>query len=111
MNSPLETIVEVFIRIQFWRVGWQVEYFDFPLVLFQPCLNYFAVVDFQVVQDKKHFASGILYQSAHELDQPLTVHVVAVEHKPNLALIGDGRDHVDPFTLCGLSDNWCLALE
>jgi hypothetical protein len=61
----------------------------------QPGLYGFAVVNFQVVQGQKHFASGIFCQPAHELDQALAVHVVAVEHKPHLALIGDGKDHVD----------------
>ena len=68
-------------------------------MLCQPSLNQFTVVNLQIVKDEIDFATRILDQPMHESYQALAVHVLFVEHEPDLALVGDGRDHVDSVLL------------
>ena len=51
------------------------------------------------VQDQKHLLFGGTNQALHKLDQPLLVHGVLIDHKPDLALTADRRDHIDPLPL------------
>ncbi len=89
-------MIQVFIRIVFRSIGWQEKHLNFILVLFQPCCNKLAMMDLQVVQDQEHFLLRGTDQTLHEADQPLLVHGVLINHKTNLALAAERRNHIDP---------------
>lgn len=90
MDTSFQAVVKVFIRVEFRRIRWQVEHFDLVLVLLQPLFDEFAMVNSQVVQNQIYFSTNILGQPAHKGYQALAVHVVAVEHESDFALIADG---------------------
>lgn len=52
MNSGLEIAVQIFIRIEFRRVGGQIEHLNFVLVLSQPGFDEFGVMNAESVQDQ-----------------------------------------------------------
>ena len=99
MNRNLQSMIQVFIWIVFRSVGRQEKHLHFILVPFQPGCSKLAVMDLQIVQDQKHLLFGGTNQALHKLDQPLLVHGVLIDHKPDLALTADRRDHIDPLPL------------
>ena len=87
------------LPLTFCKVGRQEKHLHFILVPFQPGRSKLAVMDLQIVQDQKHLLFGGTNQALHKLDQPLLVHGVLIDHKPDLALTADRRDHIDPLPL------------
>ncbi len=49
--SMLETGIETLLRIQFWAITGQVEQFNFVLMLFDPLLDWLAVMHAQIVEN------------------------------------------------------------
>ncbi len=99
MYRNFKSVIQVFIRIIFWSIWWQEKYLNFLLVLIQPGCGKLAMMNFQIVQDQEHFSLWITDQTRHEADQTLLVHAVRIEHKTNLALAADCRNHIDPLPL------------
>lgn len=97
MYVSFQVIVEVFVRVEFRRILRQKEHFNFALISLQPCPYNRAVMNFKIIQKKKHFALDIVGQPAHEFNQSLAVHVLSVKHESDLTLICYRRDHVDSF--------------
>ena len=95
MYTLLQHIVQVLIRIQVRGVGRRVEHLDLVLVLCQPCLYEFSVMDFEIVNNEKNFTSGILHQSFHEVYETLLRHGLLVAHEAAGPLAADGGNHVD----------------
>ena len=91
MYRNFKSVIQVFIRIIFRGIGRQEKYLNFLLVLFQPGCGKLAMMNLQIVQDQEHF----LLRST---DQTLLVHAVLIEHKTNLALAADCRNHIYPLT-------------
>ena len=89
-------MIQVFIRIVFRSIGWQEEHLNFILMLFQPFGSQLAMMDLQIVQDQEHFLLRSTNQTIHKTNQPLLVHGVLIDHKANLALTADCRNHIDP---------------
>ena len=110
MNAGLEIAVHVFIRVQFGRVGWQVEHVDPVLVLGQPGLDYLGVMNTQIVENQEYLAPGVLDQTLHEVDQDAGIHRAIEDTEADIALIGDGRDQVDGLPFCVQADDGCLSL-
>ena len=89
--------IEIFIRVEFRGIGRKIEHRYFLLVVFQPLFNFFAMMSTKIIQNQKHFTSGIFSQPSHKIDQNLAGHGIAIHHEPHLALIGDGGNHIDAF--------------
>lgn len=49
-------------------------------------------------------------QALHKSDQPLLVHGVLIDHKTDLALTADRRNHIDPLPLRLHRQHWRTAL-
>ena len=96
MDRTLQSMIQIFIRIVFRGIRRQEKHLDFLLVFFQPGLNQLAVVDLQIIQNQEHFPLRGAHQSLHEPNQPLLVHRILIEHKANMTLAVDRRDHIDP---------------
>ena len=58
-----------------------------------------AMMDLQIVQDQEYFLFRGADQTFHESDQPLWVHGVLIDHKPDFALTADCGEHIDPLPL------------
>ena len=67
-------------------------------------------MDLQIVQDQEYFLFRSTDQALHESDQPLLVHGVLIDHKMDLALTADRRNHIDPLPLCFHRQHWRTAL-
>ena len=98
MDRNLQSMIQVLIGIVFRSIRRQEEHLNFILVLFQPSRSKLAMMDLQIVQNQEHFPLRSADQTLHEADQPLLVHGVRIEHKTNLALAADCRDHIDPLS-------------
>jgi len=48
------------IRVQVRTIGWQVEQFDFTVLFLNPFLHKNTMMNFQIIQNEKHFSLGIL---------------------------------------------------
>ena len=70
MDRNLQSMIQVLIRIVFRSIRRQEEHLNFILALFQPGRSKLAMMDLQIVQN----------------------------HKTNLALAADRRDHIDPLS-------------
>ena len=68
------------------------------------------MMDLQVVQAQENFLSRGADQALHKADQPLLVHGVLIEHKTDLALTADCRNHIDPLPLRLHRQHWRTAL-
>lgn len=68
-DGTLEVGIEALFRIQFGAVAGQVEQLDLVLTFSGPCLDRFAVMDLQVVENQEHLLVGILNQRFKEFDQ------------------------------------------
>lgn len=73
MNPDFQITIQVLIRIDLRGVGGQLEHLDFLKVLVQPLVYQFAVMNSQVFDDQKYFASHILDQPSHKSNQRLNV--------------------------------------
>ena len=109
MNPDFQITIQVLIRIELGRVGGQVEHLDLLRVFFQPLVYQFAVMHSQIVDDQKHLAIYILDQPTQKSNQRLGVHGIPVDHEPDLSLIGDRRDQIDPLGLGRQADSRSLA--
>lgn len=69
MNPSLEVTVQVFIQVQFWRIGGQVEHLDLVLVLGKPGFDHLGMMASQFIENS------------------------------NLALVSDRRNQVNGLTL------------
>ena len=99
MDRNLQSMIQVLIGIVFRSIRRQEEHLNFILVLFQPSRSKLAMMDLLFRSDQKHLLFGGTNQALHKLDQPLLVHGVLIDHKPDLALTADRRDHIDPLPL------------
>ncbi len=111
MDPPFQAVVKILIRVQFWRIGRQVEHFNLLFVFLKPVCDHPTVVDLQVVEDQIHLPASILNKPSHKGNQALAVHGVLVEHEPDLALVGDGGDHIYPIFSAGLAKKRRLAFR
>ena len=68
------------------------------------------MMDLQVVQDQEYFLFRGADQALHKSDQPLLVHGVLIDHKTDLALTADRRNHIDPLPLRLHRQHWRTAL-
>ena len=109
MHSYFQITIEVFIRIQLRRVGWQKENFDLLFMLFQPIANNITVMDGKVVKNQENFAVTIPYEPFHKFNQGVGIHLVLVDHESNFSLVGYRRNQVDPLTSGRQPDSRCLA--
>ena len=100
MDRKLQSMIQVFIRIVFWSIGRQEKDLDFLRMVFQPWRNQLAVVDLQIIQNQEHFPLRGTHQLHHEPDQPLLVHRFLIDHKANMTLAVNCRDHIDPLPFC-----------
>lgn len=98
MDRNLQSMIQVLIGIVFRSIRRQEEHLNFILVLFQPSRSKLAMMELQIVQNQEHFPLRSADQTLHEADQPLLVHGFRIEHKTNLALAADCRDHIDPLS-------------
>ena len=98
MDRNLQSMIQVLIRIVFRSIRRQEKHLNFILALFQPGRSNLAMMDLQIVQNQEHFPLRSADQTLHEADQPLLVHGVRIDHKTNLALAADRRDHIDPLS-------------
>ena len=99
MHRKLQGMIQIFIRIVFRSIGRQEKHFDFLLVFFQPCGNKLAMMDLQVIQNQEYLLLGGTGQPLHKLNQSLLVHGILIDHKADLTLTADRRDHIDPLPL------------
>ena len=89
MDLGLEVAVEVFVGVEFRRVGWQEEEFDVLWVLFQPGADLFAVMHLEVVQNQEDFLACVPDEAGQEADQHRRGQRFPVEHEAHLSLVGD----------------------
>ena len=80
-------------RIQFRPVGGQVEECKLVLVLSRPCLDWLAVTDSQVVENKEHLLAGILARRCKEFDQRGGVECFVNDHPACLARMRHRGNH------------------
>ena len=98
MDRNLQSMIQVLIGIVFRSIRRQEEHLNFILALFQPGRSNLAMMDLQIVQNQEHFSLRSADQTRHEADQAPLVHGVRIDHKTNLALTADRRDHIDPLS-------------
>lgn len=99
MYGNFQGVIQIFIRIVLRSIGRQEKYLDFLLVLFQPDCGKFAMVNLQIIQNQEHFLLRGTDQTLHEANEPLLVHGVLIDHKTDIALAADRRDHIDSLPL------------
>ena len=99
MNRNLQSMIQVFIRIIFRSIGQQEKHRNFDLVVFRSGRSMLAMMDLQIVQDQEHLLLWNANQALHKPDQPLLVHSVLIDHKPDFALTADCGEHIDPLPL------------
>ncbi len=63
MNSSFEITVQILIRIELRRIGWQVEHLDFVVVLGQPGFDDLGMVNPQIIENQKDLSLGVLDQA------------------------------------------------
>jgi len=80
MHASFKIAVQIFIRIKLWRIGWQKENLDLIFMIVNPCLENFAVMNTQIIQNQIYLAIGIFDQSFQELDKQLRIHSIFVNH-------------------------------
>lgn len=91
----LGVTVQVLVRIQLRRIGWQEEPFDLFFMLLHPSAHLLAVVHAEVIEDQKRLtALGITNQASQEANQHLGGQGFPIQHKAQLAPVGHGRNHV-----------------
>ena len=100
----LQIPVQVFIRVMFRHIWWQIENLNPLLMLIKPLLYHLAVMHPKIIQNQKDLPFHILDQPGHEPDQHRPSHGFSIQHEANLALIGDRRNHVD-VALFGIEPN------
>lgn len=105
MNDGLQITIQVFIRVQFRRIGRKIEDLYLFFMFFQPLFNIFAMMNMKVIQNQKNFTPGIFDQPEHKGDQKIGVHSTPVHHKSHFALVGNGGDHADMAFLGNQVDN------
>ena len=110
MNENLQSMIQVFVWIVFRSVGRQEKHLNFILVLLQPGRSKLAMMYLQVVQNQEYFLFRGADQALHKSDQPLLVHGVLIDHKTDLALTADRRNHIDPLPLRLHRQHWRTAL-
>ena len=54
MYRNFQRMIQIFIRIVFRSIGRQEEYFDVPLVLFQPSSNKLAMMYLSIIQNQEY---------------------------------------------------------
>ena len=99
IHSRFQIAVQVFIRVQFWRIAGQVKQLDLFGMLCQPCRNFLGMMNAQVVDDQKHFLARILVQALEKLDERVRVQRLPLEHEAQRALVGDSGNEIDPAAL------------
>ena len=55
VNGNFQSVIQIFIRVVFRRVGRQEEHLYLLLILLQPGRSKLAVVHLQIVQNQEHF--------------------------------------------------------
>lgn len=99
MYGKLQGVIQIFIRVIFRGIGRQEKHLNFLPVLLRPGRNNLTMMNPQIIQNQKYFLLRTADQTLHETDHPLLVHGILVDHKADIALVADGRDHIDPLPL------------
>ena len=99
MHRKLQSVIQIFVRVVFRSIGRQKKHFDFVLMFFQPGRNKLAMMNLQIVQNQEHFPLRAANQTLHEADETLLVHGIPIDHKADLPLAVECRDHIDPMPL------------
>ena len=68
----------------------------FSHCVFQPGRNKFAMMNLKVIQNQEHFLFWGTDQTLYEAGQLLLVHGVLIDHKADINLAVDCRNHIDP---------------
>ena len=110
MDPGLEIAIQILVGIQLRRIRGEVEDLDFLLVLFEPRLDNFRVMDAQVIKNQEYLPpSRSTDQPFQEFDQSLCIESPVVEHPTDQTLIRDRGNHVDARILRGQPDHRGLS--
>ena len=98
MHRPLQSVIQIFVRVVFRSKGRKKKHLNFILTFFQPGRNKLAMMNLQIVQNQEHFPFRAADQTLQEADQPLLIHGVLINHKTDFPLTAKGGDHIDPLS-------------
>jgi len=89
VNTLLEFAVQVFIRIQLWRIRWQVKHLNHLFVLLKPFLYRLCMMHLEVIHYHNNLALCLFGQTPQKINQDVSVHCAVEDTEANLALIGN----------------------
>ena len=96
MYRNLQRVIQIFVRVVFRSIGRQKKHLNVIFLLLQPSRDKLAMMDLQIIQNQEHFPLRAVDQTLHEADQTLLIHGILIDHKTNLPLTADRRNHIDP---------------
>ena len=67
----------------------ETDLIHFLFVLFQPCLYFFRVMYLQIIKNEEHLLYAVMYKSSHKINQFIGIHIILVQHKSQLASLGN----------------------
>ena len=95
MHRNLQSVIQIFVRVVFRRIGRQKKHLNFILSFLQPGRDKLAMMNLQIVQNQEHFPFRVADQTLQEADQALLVHGVLINHETDFPLTVDRRNHID----------------
>ena len=81
-DSRIHVLLQVMVQILIWgdfRGIWRgIDYLNVTLVIIQPFLDNFSVMNPQVINDKQDFPIRVLHELSHEINETLLGHVFLI---------------------------------
>ena len=94
MHVLLQVMVQILIGIDFRGIRRGMEYLNVTLVIIQPFLDNFSVMNSQVINDKQDFPIRVLHELSHEINETLLGHVFLIAHEAAAPPAAYRRNHV-----------------
>ena len=108
-HDPFDVNVGHFVRVEFRAVTRQVEDLNGIVMIAQPFLGRFAVMNARVIQNQKCLLGSAFDQAAQEISQDARVARSTETLLPHLPLVDDGRDDQQSNTLAADANGRRLA--
>jgi hypothetical protein len=108
-NSLFQISVEILVRVIFRGIRRKIKHFYLFSVGLKPLSHDLTMMHPMIIQDQEDLPLNIHDQARKKLQQHLGRHRLAIQHKPNFALIGYSRDHIYTASLGVEFNNWSFS--
>src|SRR5574337_1506152 len=94
-NICFNVLIQIFVRIKFGAVCWQVKNSNFVLILFHPVFNSGCLVSRKIIYNQKRHAFPGLTEAFYKSNKLCRIDGASINHEKDFTPITDSGDHID----------------